>query len=149
MSKEQLIQELTDTYEQAIALALQAREVHPDAEAGVWGAREIIAHLAGWETITGVRLPAIANGMSSVACPDRTQQTLMDDAINAAFVGMIGEQSLAVLCELLRRAYRNTLSVLQTLDERFFQPDTPVYAYVRESIDHCMEHRTHWLPVQL
>lgn len=144
MSKEQLVQELADTYEQAIVLALQGRQVHPAA----WGAREIIAHLAGWEIITGVRLPGIVAGMSPVACPDRAQQLLMDDAINAALVGMIGDQSLAAICELLRRAYRSTLSVLQTFDDRCFQLDAPVYAYVRESIEHCLEHRGQLLPAQ-
>jgi hypothetical protein len=149
MSKEQLVQKLADTYEQVIAVALQTWQRGPDGESRGWGPREIIAHLAGWEIITGVRLPGIVAGMSPVACADREQQALMDDAINAALVHMVGDQSLAIICGLLRQAYQSTLALLQTLDGHHFQPGASVSAYVQESIDHCLEHQAQLAPAHM
>jgi hypothetical protein len=149
MVKEQLLQALADAYEQLITVALQAWQRGEASGASNWGAREVIAHVAGWTVIAGVRLPAIVVGMSPVACVDEAQQALMDDAINAALVTMVGDQSLTTICGLLRRASQGTLQFLQTLDDRYFQPGADVYRYVQEDIDHCMEHRASLLLTQV
>jgi hypothetical protein len=43
--------------------------------------------------------------MSPAEFTDPTQQTMMNDAINAALVVLIGEQPLETLCDILRQAY--------------------------------------------
>jgi hypothetical protein len=73
--------------------------------------------------MVSVRIPRIVAGMPSAEFTDPTQQTIMNDAINAALVTLIGEQPLETLCEMLRQVYQRNSEMLKTLDERFFQPD--------------------------
>lgn len=149
MSKEQLLQELADAYEQIIAAATQIWQRGCVGEATGWGPREIIAHIAGWEVITAVRIPGIVAGLPPFELADKAQENAMDDAINAALVTMAGNQSLEVICSILRRAYRRNIEFLRTLDDRFFQPGDYVYRSLQEIIDHCSEHRRQLVPAQV
>src|SRR5690349_11463155 len=111
MSKEQLLQEMVDAYEKVIQTATEA------AQSGVtyiredWGPRQIVGHLAGWEVMATVRVPAIVAGMPPLEFADEAQQTVMDDAINATIVAMVGDQPLAAICDILRQAYRRDLEI--------------------------------------
>jgi hypothetical protein len=87
-----------------------------------WGPREIVGHLAGWEVMASVRIPRIVAGMPPAEFTNPTQQTVMNDAINAAMVTLIGEQPLETLCDMLRQTYQRNVELLRSLDERFFQP---------------------------
>jgi hypothetical protein len=71
---------------------------------------------------------------------DERQATVMNDAINATIVTLAGEQSLAVLCGILRRAYQGTIATITPLDERHYQPGAYVYERTRSVIGHCQEH---------
>ena len=127
MSKEQLLQELADAFEQLIAEATEAAQRGVNRQGDKWGPREIVAHLAGWEVMATVRVPHIVAGMPPLEFADETQQTVMDDAINATIITMIGEQPLATVCDLLRQSYQRDIEMLRKLDETFFQPGDYVY----------------------
>ena len=146
MVKEQLIQEFAAAYEQAIATAAEAARRGVTRQGDGWGPREIIAHLAGWEVIASVRIPKIVAGMPPLEFADEAQQTTMDDAINAAIVTMIGDQSLEAVCGLLRQAYQRVVAILKELDDTNFQPGAYVYERTKDVVKHCQEHREQLAP---
>jgi hypothetical protein len=94
MSKEQLIQELTEAFEQLIRIANEAAQRGVTRQEDKWGPREIVAHLAGWEVMASVRIPKIVAGMPPLEETDKARQAVMTDAINATIATMIGDQPL-------------------------------------------------------
>ena len=140
MSKEQLLQELADAFEQLITTATEAAQRGVTRREDTWGPREIVAHLAGWEVMATVRIPRIVAGMPPFEEADEVRQEVMNDAINATIVTMIGDQSLDAVCEILRQAYQRDIELLETLDESFFQPGQYVYERTNGVIEHCQEH---------
>jgi hypothetical protein len=141
MSKEQLLQELVEAFEQLIAAATSAAQRGVTRQGDTWGPREIVAHLAGWEIMATVRVPHVAAGMPpSFEYADETQQTVMNDAINATIVTMVGEQPLDTVCGILRQAYQRDIEMLRKLDDTFFQPGEYVYERTKDVIEHCHEH---------
>jgi hypothetical protein len=140
MSKEQLIQELAAAFEQVIGTATEATQRGITRKGDIWGPRETVAHLAGWEVIATVRIPKIVAGMPPFEDADETRQAVMDDAINAALVTMVGDQPLEAVCGLLRQAYRRDVEILRQLEEKYFQPGEYVYERTRGVIEHCQEH---------
>jgi hypothetical protein len=140
MPREQLVQELAGAFERVIEAASAAAARGMPANADGWGPREYVAHLAGWEVMATVRVPKIAAGMAPLEEADEERQEVMTDAINATIVAMIGEQSLEAVSEILRQAYQRDISILESLDERFFQSGEYVYERTRGVIEHCQEH---------
>lgn len=141
MSKAELLQAFADAYEDLIASASRADQRDASRSRGTgWGRREVVAHLAGWEIMATVRIPAIVAGMPPAEFSDPAQDQVMNDAINAAFVALAGSQSVEALCDTLRRAYQQTLEILRQLDEPFFRPGDYVYERTRGVIEHCQEH---------
>jgi hypothetical protein len=140
MAKEQLLQEFADAYEQLIGTASLAAQRGMTRQADRWGPREIVAHLAGWEVMATVRIPRIVAGMPPAEFADETQQTVMNDAINAAMVTLIGDQPLDTLCGMLRQAYQRNVELLRKLEDKFFQPGDYVYERTKDVIEHCQEH---------
>lgn len=146
MSKEQLLRAFADAYERVIATATAAAERGTTHTAESWGPREIIAHLAGWEVMAAVRVPAIVGGMAPIEFADPAQDEVMNDAINGAFVTIIGDQPLAALCDILRQTYLRNAASLQALDASLFQPGEYVYERTKGVIEHCQEHSEMLLP---
>ncbi len=140
MTKEQLLQEFAQAYEHLIETATLAAQHGVSQSQDRWGPREIVGHLAGWEVMARVRIPRIVAGMPPAEFTDPTQQTMMNDAINAAMVTLIGEQPLKTLCDLLRQIYQRNVEMLRSLDDRFFQPGEYVYERTKAVIEHCQEH---------
>ena len=140
MSKEQLLQELAAAFEQVITTATEVALRGGTRQGDTWGPREVIAHLAGWEVMATVRIPKIVGGMPPLEFADETQQTVMNDAINATIVTMIGDQPLSILCNILHQAYQRDIEILRQLDGRFFQPGEYVYERTKNVIEHCHEH---------
>jgi hypothetical protein len=140
MPKEQLLREFADAFEQLIATATEAAQHDFTRTGNEWGPREIVAHLAGWEVMATVRIPRIVAGMQPFEYADETQQTVMDEAINATIVAMIGDQPLDTVCDILRRAYQSDIEMLRKLDDKFFQPGEYVYERTKDVIEHCQEH---------
>ena len=87
-----------------------------------------------------VRIPKIVAGMPPLEFADETQQTVMDDAINATIVTMVGDQPLDTVCGILRQAYRRDIEILRKLDDTFFQPGEYVFERTKSVIEHCQEH---------
>jgi len=140
MSKEQLLQEFADAYEKLIGTATEAARRGVTRQGDTWGPREIVAHLAGWEVMATVRIPHIAAGMPPLEEADEARQAIMNDAINATIVTMVGDQPLETVCGLLRQAYRSDVEILRKLDDTFFQPGEYVYERTKAAIEHCQEH---------
>jgi len=140
MSKEQLLQEFAEAYEKLIGTATEAAQRGVTRQGDTWGPREIVAHLAGWEVMATVRIPKIVAGMPPLEEADETRQAVMNDAINATIVTMIGDQPLETLCGLLRQAYQRDIEMLRKLDDTFFQPGEYVYERTKDVIEHCQEH---------
>src|SRR5712692_5913726 len=140
MSKEQLLQELAEAFEKLIRTATEVAQRGVTPKGDRWGPREIVAHPAGWEVMATVRLPKIAAGMPPLEEADETRQAVMNDAINATIVTMIGEQPLDTVCGMLRQAYQRDIEILRKLDDTFFQPGEYVYERTRSVIEHCQEH---------
>ena len=90
--------------------------------------------------MASVRIPRIVAGVPPSEFTDLTQQTMINDAINAAMVTLIGEQPLETLCGKLRQTYQRNVELLRSLDERFFQPGEYVYERTKAVIEHCQEH---------
>ncbi|MFL5656525.1 MAG: hypothetical protein ACJ8CB_20395 [Ktedonobacteraceae bacterium] len=140
MSKEQLLQELADAFEKLIGTATEVAQRGVTRQGDEWGPREIVAHLAGWEVMATVRIPRIAAGMPPFEEADETRQAVMDDAINATIVTMVGYQPLETVCGLLRQAYHSDVEMLSKLDDSFFHPGEYVYERTKAAIEHCQEH---------
>ena len=140
MSKEQLLQELAEAYELVMSTATDVAQRGVTREGEVWGPRETVAHLAGWEVMATVRIPHIVAGMPPLEFADEAQQTVMNDAINAAFVTLSGDQPLDTLCGILRQAYQRDVELLRTLDDAHFQQGEYVFARTQAAIEHCQEH---------
>ena len=139
-NRAQVVQAFTDTYERVIATALAAAQRGMTGGVDQWGPREVVAHLAGWEVMATVRLPAIAAGLAPLDFDDPAQLAVLDDAINATIATMIGDQPLAALVDILRGAYRRDIAFLETLDDARFQPGMYVYERTKGVIEHCEEH---------
>ena len=140
MSKEQLLQEFAIAYEKLIGTATEAAQRGVTRQADRWGPRETVAHMAGWEVMATVRIPRIVAGMPPAEFADETQQMIMNDAINAAMVTLIGDQPLDTLCSMLRQAYQRNVELLRKLEDTFFQPGDYVYERTKDVIEHCQEH---------
>src|SRR5215469_16568731 len=106
VSKEPLLRGLAEAYEGVIATAEEVARRGVTRTGEVWGPRETIAHLAGWEVMATVRIPKIATGMLPLEFADEAQATAMNDAINATIVTMVGDQPLDTIAGMLRQAYQ-------------------------------------------
>ncbi len=141
MSKEQLLQEFADAYEQLIGTASLAAQRGVTRQGDTWGPREIVAHLAGWEVIATVHVPKVAAGMPPLFMyADKTQQTALNEALNATMVALVADQPLSTVGGLLRQAYQRDIEMLRKLDDTFFQPGEYVYERTKAAIEHCQEH---------
>jgi len=140
MSKEQLLQEFAEAYEQLIETASLAAQRGVTQRRDRWGPREIVAHLAGWEVMASVRIPGLLPGCHLRSLPTKHSKTVMNDAINAAMITLMGEQPLETLCGMLRQAYQRNVELLRSLEDKFFQPGEYVYERTKNVIEHCQEH---------
>ena len=140
MTKEQLLQEFAQAYELLMETATLAAQRGVTQGRDGWGPREIVGHLAGWEVMATVRIPKIAAGMPPFEEADEARQAVMNDAINATIVTMVGDQPLDTVCGMLRQAYQRDVEILRKLDDTFFQPGDYVYERTRSVIEHCQEH---------
>ncbi len=140
MTKEQLLQGLAAAFEEVIQAATEAEERGAARATSGWGPREYVAHLAGWEVMATVRVPKVAAGMPPIELADEAQETVMNDAINATIVTMIGDQSLDTVCGILRQAYQRDVEILLALEDTHFEPGEYVYERTRNVLEHCQEH---------
>lgn len=148
LSKEQLLQEFANAYEQVIDTATDAARRGSVPKESTWGPRETVAHLAGWEIMSTEWLPHIVAGMAPLDDEEGNRQTVMNDAINAMIVTMIGDQSLETVCNMLRQAYQRNLEQLRKFDDTFYQPGNYAYDRTKDVLEHCQEHIEILAPVR-
>ena len=137
MSKEQLLQEYADAFEQLIGTASLAAQRGVTRQKDMWGPREIVAHLAGWEVMASRRISLIAAGKPPFEFHETPQ---IADAINAIIVTMIGDQTLDALIGILRQAYQRNIELLKMVDNTRFRSGEYVYERTKAVIEHCQEH---------
>jgi hypothetical protein len=87
-----------------------------------------------------VRIPKIVAGVPPLEEAGEARQAVMNDAINATIVTMVGDQPLTTVCGMLRQAYQRDIEILRKLDETFFQPGEYVYERTKAAISHSQEH---------
>ena len=87
-----------------------------------------------------MRLPHNLAGMPPLEFTDEAMQTVMDDAINAALVALVGDQSLDTICGMMRQAYQRKIEMLRKMDDKLFQPGEYLYKGTKGLIEHCQEH---------
>jgi len=141
MSKEHLLQEVAEAFEHLIAVAQDAAQRGVARQADTWGPREIVTHLAGWEIIATIHVPHVVASMPPLLVyTDKTQQTVLNEALNTTMVTLVADQPLSTVCGLLRQAYLRDIEMLQQVDESFFHPGEYVYERTKAAIEHCQEH---------
>lgn len=140
LSKEQLIQKLAEAHEQLIEVATRAHQRGITRNGDVWGPREVVAHIAGWEAMAAVRIPKIVAGTPPIKYESKEQHDASDDNANATAIAMIGNQSFEEVCGILREANQHDIQMLRELDDSLFVPSNYVYWRIEAAIDHCNEH---------
>ncbi len=140
ISKEQLIQSLTDVHEKLIEAAIAAYERGVRRTSDAWGPREILAHVAGWEAMAVARIPRVIAGIPPITYATEAQHIAMDDAINATVITMIADLPFDTVCATLRKTYQADAQIISELDENAVRPGSYVYERTKAAIDHCYEH---------
>jgi periplasmic divalent cation tolerance protein len=141
LSKSQLIQKLADAHEQLIEVATLAHQRGMICNDDGWGPREILAHIAGWETMAAVRIPKIVAGIPPISYVNEEQHAASDDNTNATVIAMIGQQSFDDIRQILRDAYQRDIQMLNELDESLFHPNNYVYKRTIAAINHCNDRK--------
>ncbi len=139
-NKEQLIYALIEAHEGLIDAASAAHERGISCKGEQWGPREIMAHVAGWEAHAMALIPRIQAGVPPMRYVSDVQHTAVDNAVNAAVIAVLGDQSFDSVRDILRQAYQRDVQMLESLDDGVFVPDNYVYKRVKAAIDHVHEH---------
>lgn len=139
-SKEQLLEKFTEAHERLITVATEALQRGVIRKGDIWGPREILAHMAGWEAMAVSRIPLIIAGMPPIKYATEAQHAAMDDAINATVVTMIGDQPFDAICNILRKTYQADAQIIRELDDAVVRPGTYVYERSKAAIEHCYQH---------
>jgi hypothetical protein len=135
-------QKLLDDANQAYGELNQAIAGLTEAELGqvflgVWGAREILIHIAGWDREMTPALQRIGRGEPPYA------SGLYDDADdwNARFVaGRKGAKPSEILAEV-EASHRSVMAAAAALPEQHFDPDQPARAiFEGTTAQHYREH---------
>jgi hypothetical protein len=106
---------------------------------GDWSAKEILAHLIGWEAKGVEALSAIGEERT----PERAPET---DAFNAASVQDRHGASWAELRAEFDRTNRTLLDLARALPEAAWQRRRTTLWLRAVTIDHYQEHRPHFAP---
>ncbi len=132
VTKEQLLQELSDAHERLISAATVAakREVVRDGQK--WGPREVMAHIAGWEAKAIETIPQIMAGEPLVAFDH--------DVFNATVITLLENQSFDAVRDILRQTYQRDIESLKRLDENVFVPGNWIHDRIKAAIRHINEH---------
>ena len=114
-------------------LASAMNEVKRGASSqGIWGLREILAHIAAWEAEALRRIPLLAVGV-----PDKTYDA---DEFNAVAVSAISEQSFQQVKNTLLQTHQRLVHLLETLEESAFIPGGCACEWTAALTRHSQEH---------
>jgi hypothetical protein len=104
---------------------------------GVWGAREILIHIAGWDREMTPALQRIGHGEPPYA------PSLYDDADdwNARFVAAGKDARAAEILAAVDVSHRSVMAAAAALPEQHFAPDQPARAiFEGTTAQHYREH---------
>jgi len=105
-----------------------------------WGPREILAHIAGWAAQATEILPQIIAGLPTQTYDSDFQHNAIDEAFNAAFIILLGDQSFEQVLTLAHQSHQRFVQMLKAQDENFFVPGNYVYERMKRVIAHHLEH---------
>ncbi len=137
--KEQIIQAFDEVYEKLIVSA-DAAEKRGKSSQPQWGPREILAHIAGWAAQATAQIPQVIAGIPDVAYRDDVQHAAVDDAANAAFIALIGDQSFEEVRQIADQTHERFAAVLKAQSDNIFVPGNYVYERMKRVIDHHLQH---------
>jgi hypothetical protein len=139
MTSEQLIQDFDDAYERLIEAATtveRERIVYENA----WGPREVLAHIVGWAAQAIEFIPQVLAGQLPQAYISELQHAAIDDAFNAAFITLLGNQPFEQMLTSARQTHEHFIELLRAQDETIFVPGNYVYERMKRIIDHYRQH---------
>jgi hypothetical protein len=139
-AKEQLLQAFDEAYEQLITAATKAAGHGIEVLGDEWGPREILAHIVGWAAQATEMLPQVIAGLPPQAYVSELQHATIDDAFNAAFITLLGNQTFEQVLTLADQTHQKFVQMLKAQDESIFVPDNPVYLRMKRVIDHYLQH---------
>jgi hypothetical protein len=137
--KERIIQAFDEAYEKLI-ISANAAEKSGKFLKCQWGPREILAHIAGWAAQATVQIPQVIAGIPDVTYHNDVQHAAVDDAANAAFIALIGDQSFEEVRHIANQTHQRFAAMLGTQSDSIFVPGNYVYERMKRVIDHHLQH---------
>jgi uncharacterized protein involved in tolerance to divalent cations len=138
--KVQSIHDFDLAYEQLIKSAKNAAQRCVTAHEDEWGPSEVLAHIAGWAAQATAHIPQVLAGMPPIAYASEAQNEAFADTFNAAFITLLGNQSLEQVLTITDYTHQQFVAMLRSLDIRYFVPDNYMYERMRRVIDHHLFH---------
>jgi len=139
-AKEQIIQAFDEAYEKLITATIRATEQGAATQSDKWGPREILAHIVGWAAQATEILPQIIAGLPTQTYASDSQHNAIDEAFNAAYITLLGDQSFEQVLSLAHRSHQRFVQMLKAQNESIFVPGNYVYERMKRVIDHHLEH---------
>jgi periplasmic divalent cation tolerance protein len=139
-TKEQQIQEFDKAHERLINAATNVANHNSEAKIGEWRPREILAHIAGWAAQATTQLPQVISGLPPINYASEAQHSGLDDASNAAFIALIGNQTFEEIVHITHQTHLRFVEMLYAQDEGIFLPGNYVYERMKRIIAHHHQH---------
>src|SRR5262249_37541368 len=87
-----------------------------------------------------VHILQVLAGMPPIAYASEAQNDAFDDTLNAAFIALLGNQSLEQVLTIMDHTHQQFVAMLRSLDIRYFVPDNYMYERMKRVIDHHLFH---------
>lgn len=129
--KEQVLRTFAEVHAKLLmsATAVESQASPPRER---WGPREILAHIAAWETEALLRIPLIAAG-----APAKKYEA---DEFNAQAVAAVNGHSFQQIHQTLCQTHQQLVSLLAMLDDGHFVPGGSAHEWITALIQHSEEH---------
>jgi periplasmic divalent cation tolerance protein len=139
-SKEQLLCAFDEAHEKLVNAASHAAKWGVQFQNGVWGPREVLAHIAGWAAQATTQLLQVITGVPPITYASEVQHAGLDEAANTAFIALIGNQTFEEVLTITHQAHRRFVDMLRAQDDTIFVPGNYVYERMKRVIAHHLEH---------
>jgi hypothetical protein len=101
---------------------------------------EILAHIVGWAAQATDILPRIITGLPPQTYTSEFQHNAIDEAFNADFIILLGEQSFEQVLTLPHQSHQQFVQMLKAQDENIFVSGNYVYERMKRVSDHHLQH---------
>lgn len=129
--KEQLIGNLSEAHDDLL-IAADVAVTRGDPLDHGWGVREVLAHIAAWETEAARRIPELTAGAIN--------QDYDIDGFNAAAITAAGEASLPQVRAQLEDAHSRLVALLDGLPADAFTKGNPARQWTKAMTRHSAHH---------